>query len=55
MYDWAKVGVLTASALAAAVGALILIPRNRMYARREQEPGAAADEIDRGAGWGADG
>ena len=30
--DWAKVGVLTASALAALVGAAILVPRNRLYA-----------------------
>src|SRR5690606_31841257 len=34
MYDQAKVGVLTASALAAAVGAALPLPRNRMYARR---------------------
>lgn len=39
MHDWAKVGVLGASVLAAAVGALMLAPRNRHYAqvaKREQ-------------------
>ncbi|MGO2756623.1 MAG: Na+/H+ antiporter NhaA, partial [Brachybacterium alimentarium] len=35
MYDAAKVGVLTASALAAVLGAAILVPRNAMH-RREQ-------------------
>jgi NhaA family Na+:H+ antiporter len=55
MYDQAKVGVLTASAVAAAVGAAILLPRNRMYARRARESGDAADGYDRGADWGADG
>jgi Na+:H+ antiporter, NhaA family len=52
MYDWAKVGVLTASLLAAVVGALILIPRNRMYARQDRESGAEPDGVDRGVGWG---
>lgn len=55
MHDWAKVGVLTASALAALVAAAILIPRNRMYARRRREAGAEPDAYDRGADWGADG
>ncbi|ASK65722.1 Na+/H+ antiporter NhaA [Brachybacterium avium] len=55
MYDWAKVGVLTASALAAVLGAVILVPRNRMYARQQRESGATPDEYDRGANWGADG
>ena len=55
MYDQAKVGVLTASALAAALGAAILLPRNRMYARRARESGTDADGYDRGADWGADG
>ena len=55
MYDWAKVGVLTASALAAVLGAAILLPRNRRYAREQRESGAGADGEDRGAGWGADG
>ncbi|MCT1867456.1 Na+/H+ antiporter NhaA [Dermabacter sp. p3-SID358] len=32
-HDWAKVGVLTASVLAAIVGAAILAPRNARYAR----------------------
>jgi NhaA family Na+:H+ antiporter len=52
LYDWAKVGVLTASALAAVLGALILIPRNRHYARLPQASGAEADGRDRRAGWG---
>ncbi|MGN7210376.1 Na+/H+ antiporter NhaA [Brachybacterium paraconglomeratum] len=55
MYDQAKVGVLTASALAAAVGAAILLPRNRMYARTAKESGRGPDGYDRGADWGADG
>lgn len=55
MYDWAKVGVLTASTLAAVVGAAILVPRNRMYARLQRESGAEPDRYDRGADWGADG
>ena len=55
LYDWAKVGVLTASALAAVVGAAILLPRNRRYAREQRESGTAADGYDRGADWGADG
>lgn len=37
MHDIAKVGVLTASLLAAAVGALILIPRNARYRRIAEE------------------
>ena len=55
MYDQAKVGVLTASALAAAVGAAILLPRNRMYARAAKESDSGPDGYDRGADWGADG
>lgn len=31
MHDWAKVGVLTASLLAALVGAVLLLPRNARY------------------------
>lgn len=37
MQDWAKVGVLTASVLAAIAGAALLAPRNRRYARLERE------------------
>lgn len=40
MHDWAKVGVLTASVLAALLGAMLLAPRNRAYAKiqeRERE------------------
>lgn len=55
LYDWAKVGVLTASLLAAVVGAVILIPRNRMYAKQQRESGAEPDTYDRGSDWGADG
>ena len=55
MYDWAKVGVLTASVLAAAIGALILVPRNAMYRRQQESPRSASEEYDRGADWGADG
>ncbi|GAA4519271.1 Na+/H+ antiporter NhaA [Brachybacterium paraconglomeratum] len=55
LYDWAKVGVLTASVLAAVVAAAILIPRNRMYAKQLRESGAEPDGYDRGANWGADG
>ncbi|MEE1618414.1 Na+/H+ antiporter NhaA [Brachybacterium sp. J153] len=54
LQDVAKVGVLTASALAAVLGAAILLPRNRMYARQQRESGAAPDGYDRGADWGAD-
>lgn len=55
MYDQAKVGVLTASALAAVLGAVFLLPRNRHYARSAREQGTAPDGYDRGADWGADG
>ncbi|HJG50901.1 Na+/H+ antiporter NhaA type [Brachybacterium faecium] len=55
MYDWAKVGVLTASTLAAVLGALILVPRNRLYARQQRDSGAGPDGLDRGRGWGDDG
>jgi len=59
MYDAAKVGVLTASALAAVLGAAILIPRNAKYAREQAAARtsgeAEADDYDRGADWGADG
>lgn len=71
MYDAAKVGVLTASALAAAIGAAILVPRNAVH-RRAQEtsdsgPDSGSDsgpdggsegrpsDYDRGSNWGADG
>src|SRR5690625_3816770 len=50
MYDWAKVGVLTASTLAAILGAIILIPRNRFYRREaEQRSGSQADGADEAA------
>lgn len=56
MYDAAKVGVLTASALAAVLGAAILVPRNAMHRREQAAEGAAgADGYDRGSDWGADG
>lgn len=41
MYDAAKVGVLTASALAAVLGAAILVPRNAMHRREQAAVGAA--------------
>lgn len=41
MYDAAKVGVLTASALAAVLGAAILVPRNAMHRREQAAEGAA--------------
>ena len=45
MYDWAKVGVLTASVLAAILGAIILIPRNRIHKHAaEQRAGSQTDE-----------
>src|SRR5699024_5227265 len=45
MYDWAKVGVLTASLLAAILSAIILIPRNRIHKHAaEQRTGAQTDE-----------
>lgn len=40
MYDAAKVGVLTASALAAVLGAAILVPRNAMHRREQAAEGA---------------
>ena len=52
MYDAAKVGVLTASVLAAVLGAVILLPRNRMYARGSW---TAPEEYDPGADRDADG
>ena len=61
MYDEAKVGVLTASVLAAVLGAAILLPRNRMYARRAHEAGDGDESGSAGrspegrdprAGWG---
>lgn len=65
MYDWAKVGVLSASVLAAAIGALILVPRNAMYRRAQESEGQESEGqdssrqqtegYDRGADWGADG
>lgn len=56
IYDAAKVGVLTASALAAVLGAAILVPRNAMHRREQAAEGAAgADGYDRGSDWGADG
>lgn len=55
LYDWAKVGVLTASLLAAVLAAVILIPRNRMYAKQQRDSGAESDGYDRGSDWGADG
>lgn len=33
MHDWAKVGVLTASVLAAVIGAILLVPRDARYKR----------------------
>ena len=41
MYDAAKVGVLTASALAAVLGAAIHVPRNAMHRREQAAEGAA--------------
>lgn len=41
IYDAAKVGVLTASALAAVLGAAILVPRNAMHRREQAAEGAA--------------
>ncbi|MGP5374902.1 Na+/H+ antiporter NhaA [Brachybacterium alimentarium] len=44
MYDAAKVGVLTASALAAVLGAAILVPRNAMHRREQAAEGAAGND-----------
>lgn len=55
MYDAAKVGVLTASALAAVLGAAVLIPRNAKYAREQEADEVGSRDYDRGADWGADG
>lgn len=51
MHDQAKVGVLTASVLAAVLGAAILLPRNRIYARlaAEPEPRPEGGDAERGA------
>ncbi|MFE5776716.1 Na+/H+ antiporter NhaA [Brachybacterium sp. NPDC056505] len=43
MHDHAKVGVLTASVLAAVVGAVILLPRDRHYKQIAQREAADAD------------
>ncbi|MGP5254135.1 Na+/H+ antiporter NhaA [Brachybacterium sp. JB7] len=44
IYDAAKVGVLTASALAAVLGAAILVPRNAMHRREQAAEGAAGND-----------
>lgn len=58
MYDWAKVGVLTASLIAAVAGSALLLPRNARYKRihareqvdtnRDDIPDVFADDTGRG-------